>query len=161
MGVAGQALLPLEKPVFGKTLQDPSARGSWLGRDPASLLPRRDSCPSLGLAECRSRTQASHDFSRSVSLVAARDAMGVPRQVQTARLVASGGRPGARQQGEGGHPGRRRSCGRGEASGDPGLRPLGPKATVPSWQMHFAWENQCLGMGGEWGAPLLEDLLGP
>lgn len=52
-----------------------------------------------------------------------------------------------------GHPDRCRSCGRGEASGDHGLRPLGPKATVPLWQMDFAWENQCLGMGGS-GEPL-------
>lgn len=72
MGVAGQALLPWKSLSLAKRSRIPSVRGSWLGRDPTPLPRRRDSRPSLGLAEWRSRTQAGHDFSRSVSLVADR-----------------------------------------------------------------------------------------
>lgn len=70
---------------------------------------------------------------------------GVPGQVQTPRPVVSGGCPGTWGVSvwAGGT-----QAGAEAMVVDHGLRPFRPQATVPSWQVHFVWENQCLGTGG-------------
>lgn len=140
--------LPLEKPVFGKMLQNPLSSRVPPGEGPHTprSLAGTPVPPWASLDEDQGLSQVmtlagtcplvSHGGARDVDRG---PRVGADPQACGVRWVPRC-KEGASRCGEG-HPGRRKSHGR-------------RGAAVPSWQMRFVWENQCLGTGrGEMLSP--------